>query len=306
MVPAPMNLLNTYLHELHLIHISGSAVKETSYYPALINLLNGAGKPLKPRVRCILNPANRGAGIPDGGLFSAEQFPRSAEDPAPGTLPARGVIEVKGTGEDVGAVARTAQVAKYLEKYRQVLVTNYRDFALVARSPDGSPDLLERYRLAEDEAAFWKRAAAAYEVTDAQGERFADYLRRVMLHAAPVAAPQEVAWFLASYAREARARLEHAADAGLPALNAVRSALEQALGMQFEGSRGDHFFHATLIQTLFYGIFSAWVLWSKRHSRTDRTARFDWRTAHWELHVPLIRALFEQLAMPSKIKPLDL
>ena len=62
-----MNLLQEYLNELHEIRSSGSAVKETSYYPAISNLLNGVGKALKPKVRCIINIKNRGAGIPDGG-----------------------------------------------------------------------------------------------------------------------------------------------------------------------------------------------------------------------------------------------
>ncbi len=220
---ADKNLLANYLHDLHMTRVSGSAVKETSYYPALINLLNGIGKTLKPRVRCILNPANRGAGIPDGGLFSAEQFPRSAAGPALGTLSARGVIEVKGAGEDVGAITQKPQVAKYLEKYRQVLVTNYRHFALVTRGGDGSPVILERYRLAETEASFWQSAASSFQATAEDGERFTDYLCRVMLHAAPVASPREAAWFLASYAREAKARLERPKEAGLPALTTARA-----------------------------------------------------------------------------------
>ncbi len=129
-----MNLLQEYLHELHEIRSSGSAVKETSYYPAISNLLNGVGKALKPRVRCIINIKNRGAGIPDGGLFTPDQFQsRSEEELAEGTIPARGVIEIKPTSEDAWVVADGLQVTRYWGKYRQVLVTNYRDF--VTRRP---------------------------------------------------------------------------------------------------------------------------------------------------------------------------
>jgi hypothetical protein len=49
-------------------------VAETSYDPALSALLNEAGAALKPAVRCIINLANRGAGIPDGGFFTPDQL----------------------------------------------------------------------------------------------------------------------------------------------------------------------------------------------------------------------------------------
>ncbi len=66
----------TYLQDLRDIRSSGAAVKETSYYGALSNLFNEIGKTLKPKVRCIINLANRGAGLPDGGLFTLDQFQR--------------------------------------------------------------------------------------------------------------------------------------------------------------------------------------------------------------------------------------
>jgi len=134
------------------------------------------------------------------------------------------------------------------------------------------------------------------------GERLVEYLKRVMLHAAPLNSPRDLAFFLASYARDARARVEHAGD--LPALTAVRTALEEALGMKFEAEKGEHFFRSTLVQTLFYGVFSAWVLWHKE--KPHRTDPFDWKAAAWTLHVPMIKALFEQVATPTKLGPLDL
>lgn len=58
-----MSPLETYLEELYAIRSSGGAVEETSYYPALSNLLNEVGKTLKLRVRCIINIQNAGAGL---------------------------------------------------------------------------------------------------------------------------------------------------------------------------------------------------------------------------------------------------
>ena len=55
------------LTNLQLIRSSGSAVKQTSYYGTLEKLFNEVGKTLKPRVRCIINIQNAGAGLPDGG-----------------------------------------------------------------------------------------------------------------------------------------------------------------------------------------------------------------------------------------------
>ena len=117
------------------------------------------------------------------------------------------------------------------------------------------------------------------------------------------AVPGDVAWFLASYARDAKARVE-AAD--LPALDAIRTALEEALSITFEGKRGSHFFLSTLVQTLFYGVFSAWVLWSKQHPPGNRKARFDWRTSAHYLRVPILRKLFYEAADPGQLDALNL
>src|SRR5208282_2153168 len=109
-----MTPLETYLRELRDVRSSGAAVKETAYYPALSNLLNEVGKTLKPRVRCIINLANRGAGLPDGGLFTPDQFQRPSEvEPLPGQLPSRGAIEVKGTGENVHTSADGEQAFRH-------------------------------------------------------------------------------------------------------------------------------------------------------------------------------------------------
>lgn len=75
------------------IRATGAAVAETSVYPALSNLFNELGKTLRPKVRSIINIANTGAGPPDGGLFTADQFQKANDGkPKAGQMPARGVI----------------------------------------------------------------------------------------------------------------------------------------------------------------------------------------------------------------------
>ena len=122
--------------------------------------------------------------------------------------------------------------------------------------------------------------------------------------ASPSPTLQDLAVLLASYggATVAGNRGEAAADA--PSLAAVRSALEEALGVHFEGDRGAAFFRSTLVQTLFYGVFSAWVLWHRE--RPDRVDRFEWERAVRYLRAPVLRALFHQLSDPGRLRPLGL
>ena len=313
-----MNPLETYLTEVAMLR---GATGETSGYPALANLLNAVGHTLKPKVKCIIHPRNSGAGIPDGGLFLPDQLKnRNDEESFIDQKPARGVIEVKSTRDEIAGIAETGQVKEYLEHYGLVLLTNYRSFLLLKRGDNGKPVRLESFQLAPDEKSFWPAAAHPRKAAAELGGRFLEYLKRVMLHAAPLNNPKDVAFFLASYARDARSRVEAARD--LPQLAAVRTALEEALGMKFEAEKGEHFFRSTLVQTLFYGVFSAWVLWHKENAgRADllvsrgkgeatqqrRPAdEFDWKMAAWTLHVPMIKALFEQVATPTKLGPLGL
>ena len=303
-----MTALQTYLAELAAIRSTGAAVPETSYYSALANLFNAVGKTLKPKVNCVINLANRGAGIPDGGLFTADQLQKGQGKPVAGAIPSRGVIEVKGTNDDSFVTARGKQVTKYWKHYGLVLVTNYRDFVLVGKDEHGEPVQLETYRLAVDESAFWRMAGhPAGDVAKIHDKSFTDFLQRVMLYSAALERPQDLAWFLASYARDALSRIEHKK---LPALDSLRTALEESLGLKFEGGnareqeKGEHFFRSTLIQTLFYGVFSAWVLW--HNENPVRKDRFDWKQAAWSLHVPMIRSLFDQIATPSQLGPLGL
>ncbi len=294
-----MHPLEQYLTHLTAIRNTGAGTAETSYYPPLIELLNAVGHTLKPKVRALNQLANTGAGLPDGGLFAETQFKKRGDaEPLPGQMPERGVIEIKSPKEEVAAIADTKQVSKYWQKYRLVLVTNYRDF-LVVGERDGKPVALESYRLAESETAFWALAAHPRKAATEQGERFADFLARCLRANAPLSDPKDVAWFLASYARDARTRIE---QADLPALASIRASLEESLGLKFEGEKGEHFFRSTLVQTLFYGVFAGWVLWH----RDGAKGKFDWKLAAWHLHVPMIRALYEQLAQASQVRRLGL
>ena len=296
------NPIEAFFADIRDTRVSGVGVKETSYYPYLANVLNTIGKSLKPQVRCIIHPHSIGAGLPDGALITVDQKSAAADPLADGLIPSRGVIEIKAPDADAKAVASSEQVAKYIAKYGLVLVTNLREFIIMGRV-DGQPRQLEAFTIAASAKDFWKAVAHPQKLTESIGASLREYLIRVLLHAAPLTSPKEVAWFLASYARDAKARIETHAD--LPGLASLRSALEEALGLKFTGKDGEHFFRSSLVQTLFYGVFSAWVLWSKRPT-TGPNDKFNWHEAAWSLHVPMIRTLFEQLATPTKLQALGL
>jgi len=304
--------IESYLAKLAEIRASGHATDETSFYPAIEGLLSEIGNRLKPRVRPVLQLKNRGAGLPDGGLFTQDQLKKNTL-PEDFTIqpPNRGVVEVKGLAEETSKTVQSEQVKKYLRAYGQVLLTNYREFRVVVLGKDDKPRTLETFTLAKSEAAFWALAAHPHKADGEVGKTLEEFLTRALLSAVPITSPDVLASFLASYAREALAKIEPRSS--LKELEDVRKALEEALGMKFESElatekenqKGQHFFRSTLVQTLFYGLFSAWVLWSREPGRRNGD-QFEWKSAVWSLQVPMIRALFERLVTPSNVRSLGL
>jgi hypothetical protein len=294
-------ILGLYLAEVARVRSTGAGTGETSYYSALHGALNAVGDSLRPKV-ISLSQMSGGGVFPDFGLFTAPQLGRGGVPTSwpTGPVPERGVVEADDIPATLSVKRGSAQVSGYLDAHGLVLITNYRDFELLERDAIGSIRVVERFTFDRDTAAFFAWAATARRPEDGPiAVSFAEFLKRVLLRRAPLADPKSVAFFLASYAREALARIE--SRASLPALGSLRDALGQSLGMTFEPGKGEHLFRSTLIQTLYYGLFSAWVT----HARSGG-GPFDWRSAEWSLHVPMVRALYEQVATPTHLQPLGL
>ena len=289
-----------YFNDLQRIRALGGGTGERSFYGPLANLLNAIGDTLKPKVSCVIELADQGAGHPDLGLYAARQMQKG--QPREGQIPECGVIEVKPAGDDTWMVAAGDQVSRYWERYRLVLVTNTHDFILIGEDLDGRPAKLETFRLAENAEEFERLLETPHDFADKVGARFGEYLCRALSHRARLAEPKDLAWLLASYARDALSRVEASNDTST--LTVVRLELENALGVRFEGDRGTRFFHSTLVQTLFYGVFSAWVLWTRQTPPPDKP--FNWHEAVWHLRVPVLRVLFQQLSDPGRLRPLGL
>src|SRR5207245_5834839 len=120
----------------------------------------------------------------------------------------RGAVECKGPDEDVPQTADGKQVSKYWNHYGCVLVTNYRDFLVVAREGNSTkPKVEARYQLATDSQSFWSTRPAT--LSSAHEHALVDFLRGALTRSAPITRPDQLADDLARHAREARRRLEH-------------------------------------------------------------------------------------------------
>ena len=267
---------------------------ETGNYDILLALLNEVGSALKPKVRVTGELKNKGADNPDMGMF----VEKSKDD-----KPTNGVIEVKKTSIPINITLASDQVIKkYLPFYKVVLVTNYYQFALMTENEHGNAQIEERYVLAESESQFWELAQQPRKLAELHEEPLKEYLSRAMQRTTPINRPQDVAKLLASYAREAKANLERTEDKN--SLEQIRKDLQNALDTTFEGKKGEQFFLSTLIQTMFYGMFSSWVLWHERIS--DTSAKFNWLEERDTANIPVISELFFHLSNRRTLESLGI
>ena len=297
-MPATTTKLTTavedYLSDLRQRRVSGGATGERSYYGPLEKLLNAVGQTLKPKVICIGELADQGAGHPDFGLYAAKQLQKN--QPKEGQVPERGVVEVKSASDDAWLTADSAN--------RSAAIGSAIDWCWSpipaisfwwVKTRQGSPSQLETFRLADSAEMFTRLLETPRTFARELGAGLGEYLCRALSHRAALTEPKDLAWLLASYARDALTRIEAAGDA--PQLTTLRTALEEALGVQFKGDKGTRFFYSTLVQTLFYGVFSAWVLWARQVPSPRGT--FNWHEAVWHLRAPVLRALFQQISDPG-------
>ena len=98
-----------YFADLRRVRASGGATQERSLYGPLDNLLTAVGATLRPKVFCVQELADQGAGHPDFGLYGAKQVQKGT--PREGQTPERGVVEVKSRETTHGSRRRAAKPA---------------------------------------------------------------------------------------------------------------------------------------------------------------------------------------------------
>ncbi len=270
------------------------ATSEASHYKTLANLLNSIGNELTPKVITIEHIRDIGYDRPDFGFYTATQIKRNKNQASANETPERGVAEVKKLNDNIDDLLNSEQVEKYAQGYGLILATNYRQFAL-AEYNDGKIQEISRYSFAATEKEFWEKAKQPQKFATESGVALCEFLRRALLHNAPIKSAKEVAVVLASYARETLALLEQ--NNNDDSVSNLRTALQDKLNMEFIGDEGAHFFRSTVSQTIFYGLFSAWM---------EKPNEFDWRRAGYAIKTPAMRTLFAEIINPDQVGSLGL
>ena len=286
------NAVAVYLREM--AEVRGHGTAETSRYDPLTKLLKTVGRELKPKVSVVQQPRDTGHGTPDFGFYTEAQIRRGKNRGVADEKPERGVAEIKPLSANIDQLLASEQTKKYLRGYGLVLASNYRQFALVENN-DGNPKELPRFTLADSEDDFWEKAKHPKNTAAEFGGRLCEFLRRALMHNAPINSAADVAKYLASYARDTLELLENSKEE--EAMRPLRESLESMLSMTFDGEDGDHFFHSTLAQSIYYGLFSAWL--------QTQDEKFDWRLAAHSAN-PVMGALFSQITNPGQLGKLNL
>ncbi len=200
------------------------------------------------------------------------------------------------------------QVGRYLSRTGVVLLSNIRGFGLLAcrtgyvRTPGLPVNPVHRELLKTVD--LWSAASGSLghlKIDQSAIDDLVEIVERSVTDFAPIADPADLAKILARQARDAKLALPEDLKPVAPLLEDYR----QALGLAFDVSdeKGDRFFRSSLVQTLFYSAFAAWILW-ERTAADD--ARFEADDAHSHLQIPFLNALLYDIRHPSRMKHLGL
>jgi len=220
--------------------------------------------------------------------------------------------EAKRANENLADIAASTQnnnqIGRYLAQTGVVLLCNVRGFGLLACKPDyehkpTTPVPPEKRALIKT-IDLWSAVSGIgprAKVDETALAELIEIVERSVTDYAPIADPADLAKVLARQARDAKDRLPEDLRPVRPLLDDYR----QALGLAFDidDERGDRFFRSSLVQTAFYSLFAAWVLWDKD---ADATVRFEIDDAHAYLPIPFLDALLHDIRHPKRLQALGL
>lgn len=174
------------------------------------------------------------------------------------------------------------QIGRYLSQTGVVLLCNVRSIGLLSCDPsftreEGKPVRPEK-RVLGNPVDLWSAVSgsgAKQKVDPSAVEDLISIITRAVTDLAHIASPADLAKILARQARDAKAAMPDDLKPVKPLLDDYR----QALGLAFsiDDEKGARFFRSSLVQSIFYALFAAWILWDRE---ADAGTTFEVEDAH--------------------------
>jgi hypothetical protein len=293
--------IHEYVRETRRLESLPSST-ETTFYPELKVLLNAVLKSERLPFDVITGTSEGGGrrrDMPDFVLGDSSLFV--------------GVYgEVKRTDTSLADLAisieQNDQIGRYLSQTGVVLLCNVRGFGLLSCDPaysreKGKP-VPPAKRILEKTVDLWStvsETSAKVKVDSSAVDDLVSIITRAVTDLARIASPADLAKILARQARDAKASMPDDLKPVKPLLDDYR----QALGLAFavDDERGASFFRSSLVQSIFYALFAAWILWDKE---ANEGTSFEVEDAHNYLPIPFLDALLHDIRHPTRMKHLGL
>lgn len=274
---------------------------ETTFYPEIKALLTAVLRahalPFEVRTGTSEGAGARRRDMPDFVLGDAGLF-----------VGVYGEVKRADTAlEDLAAsVDQNDQMGRYLAQAGAVLLCNVRGFGLLLCEPgyarDPAVPVPPAQRRLDRTVDLWSGGGAPRGAVDpAAVVALADIVARAVTDHARIADPADLAKILARQARDAKDALPDDLRPVKPLLEDYRRAL--GLAFDVDEERGARFFRSSLVQSVFYALFAAWVLWDRE---ADAAETFEIDDAHRHLPIPFLDALLHDIRHPSRMRHLGL
>lgn len=205
------------------------------------------------------------------------------------------------------SIEQKDQIGRYLAQTGVVLLCNVRGFGLLVSNPayvrDGVTPVPPAQRMLEKTVDLWSAVTGGPKSkVDAEAlDNLVEIITRAVTDLARIGSPSDLAKILARQARDAKDALPD----DLKPLKPLLDDYHQALGLAFDvdDEKGARFFRSSLVQSVFYALFAAWILWDKQ---ADKDAVFEIDDAHNFLPIPFLNALLHDIRHPTRMKHLGL
>jgi hypothetical protein len=276
--------VRNYLKDVSSTLGRGLGTAETSHYPALRTLLSCLGQRQAPKCSSLTHPHGIDGDFPDLALYEDESNVL--------VLP----VEAKSIDKDLSVLAKSTQAARYAQSFGggTVLVTNLYSWAVASIDPATKAliivDAVVLVPKADIMAKMPKPIAGSCEKL-ALMVQSACVVKRGNLRD-----PEMVAKILAYHGTR---MVEAINRIGASEYEALLLPLSKSFkdGLQIE--LPSDFLVPTVVQTLIYGLFAAWI-------ESDEPHLFEWVGASYRLSMPLYADIVYAILTPAFVRKCDL